>query len=342
MEATTISHGHHRKKPHYTAISDIIHSMGYLEHGKWQDKWYNTEKTGGQFIREASKFRSWINNEGQFKPEANRYHLYVSYACPWASRTLIFRKLKSLEGVISYSTVHPHMMEQGWEFCEGESKDPLYNHRYLHEIYTKADSTYTGRVTVPVLWDKQLETIVNNESAEIIRMLNSEFDEFTNSATDYYPNKLHKEIDVINEFIYKNINNRVYRCGFATKQQTYEKAYDDLFDALEQIETILSQHRYLVDNILTEADWRLFVTLVRFDPVYYSHFKCNKKRIMDYPNLSNYLRDLYQYPGIAETVRFDHIKDHYYYSHPTINPTRIVPKGPEIDLNLPHNRNRFK
>lgn len=316
--------------------------MGLLVDGKWHDQWYDTKKTGGKFVREESQFRDWIASDGKFKPEAGRYHLYISYACPWASRSLIFRKLKSLEDVISYSTVHPHMMEQGWEFRDGETADPLYGHRYLHEIYTEVDPRYTGRVTVPVLWDKHLKTIVNNESSEIIRMLNSAFNEFTDNTLDFYPKELHKEIDQINSFVYEKINNGVYRCGFATIQEAYEEAYNELFNALDQVEDILSQHRYLVGNTLTEADWRLFPTIVRFDPVYYSHFKCNKKRILDYPELSNYLRDLYQYPGIAETVRFDHIKEHYYYSHPAINPTRIVPKGPDIDLTLPHDRNRFK
>lgn len=316
--------------------------MGLLVDGKWQDQWYDTEKTAGKFVREESQFRNWITPDGKFKPEAGRYHLYISYACPWASRTLILRKLKSLENVISYSTVHPHMMEQGWEFRDRETADPLYGHRYLHEIYTKANPRYTGRVTVPVLWDKELQMIVNNESSEIIRMLNSVFNEFTTNTADFYPNKLHEEIDQINSFIYEKINNGVYRCGFATTQEAYEEAYDELFSALDKVEGILSQHRYLVGNSLTEADWRLFPTIVRFDPVYYSHFKCNKKLIVDYPQLSNYLRELYQYPGVAETVRFDHIKEHYYYSQSTINPTRIVPKGPDMDLNLPHDRDRFK
>ena len=303
--------------------------MGLLIKGKWHDQWYDTEKTGGKFIRKASQFRDWIGTE-KFPAAKDRYHLYVSYACPWAHRTLIFRALKQLDDVISYSAVDPRMCENGWEFSSAETKDPLYDLNYLYEIYLKADPSYSGRVTVPVLWDKVKKTIVNNESADIIRMLNKAFNEFTAVSYDYYPENLRADIDQINQLVYDNFNNGVYRVGFATKQNVYEKAYDELFATLDQLEKRLAQQSYLVGDTLTEADWRCFTTLLRFDAVYYSHFKCNKRRIIDYPNLWRYLRKLYQQPGIAATVRMDHIKTHYYYSHTTINPNRIVPKGPEI------------
>lgn len=312
--------------------------------GKWEmTSLIQTDKSG-KFIRQDSLFRDWIRKDekAKFKPEKNRYHLYISYACPWASRTLIFRKLKELENVISFSTVSPLMLENGWEFGaeNSETTDPLYDLNFLYEIYLKADPNYTGKVTVPVLWDKKLETIVNNESAEIIRMLNSEFNEFTQNKNDYYPKHLRHQIDEINDLVYHNINNGVYKCGFAKSQFAYDEAFDNLFAALDKIEEKLSQQRYLVNNELTEADWRLFTTLVRFDVVYVGHFKCNLKRIADYPHLSNYLRDLYQTPGIAETVNLMHIKEHYYRSHTEINPTGIVPKGPEIDFERPHNRGK--
>lgn len=266
--------------------------------------------------------------------------IYIFLACPWAHRTLIFRKLKKLEEVISLSIVDPLMQENGWEFTEyaGSIPDTLNGSRYLHQIYTAAKEDYTGRVTVPVLWDKEKKTIVNNESSEIIRMLNSEFNEFGDPSLNFYPQELRDEIDRINAVVYANINNGVYKCGFATKQDAYEEAFNNLFGTLDQIENLLSEHRYLVGDKMTEADWRLFTTLLRFDSVYYTHFKCNLCRNEEYPNLSNYLRELYQFPGVQETVNFKHIKEHYFKSHKTINPTGIVPIGPELDLSTPHNR----
>jgi putative glutathione S-transferase len=319
--------------------------MGLLIEGKWQDKWYDTKSTGGRFVRKDSQFRDWVTVDGSsgFKAEPNRYHLYVSLACPWAHRTLIFRKLKKLEGVISLSIADPLMEENGWEFSDypGSISDSLNGSQYLHQIYTTAKPDYTGRVTVPVLWDKEKKTIVNNESSEIILMLNSEFDEFGNSTQDFYPPELRDEIDEINVVVYHNINNGVYKCGFATTQGAYEEAFNNLFSTLDQIENILSKKRYLVGDKLTLADWRLFTTLLRFDSVYYTHFKCNLRRIEEYPHISNYLRGLYQYPGIQETVNFKHIKEHYFKSHKTINPTGIVPSGPELDLSTPHNRSKL-
>ncbi len=326
--------------------------MGLLVDGKWQDNWYDTRNTGGKFERSASRFRNWVtadgsagpSGEGNFKAEPGRYHLYVSLACPWAHRTLIFRKLKKLEDVISVSVVHHFMGEQGWTFRkeDGATGDTLYGLDFLHQIYTKADPTYSGRVTVPVLWDKQRETIASNESSEIIRMLNVAFDEWGDASVDLYPQALRGEIDEINELVYPNVNNGVYRAGFATTQEAYEEAFAALFATLDKLENRLSRQRYLAGDGLTEADWRLFTTLVRFDPVYVGHFKCNLRRIADYPNLSNYLRDLYQVPGVAETVNLHHIKHHYYASHATINPTRIVPVGPEVDYAAPHDRDRFE
>ncbi len=319
--------------------------MGLLVEGKWQDKWYDTKSTGGRFVRRESQFREWVTADGSsgFKAEPNRYHLYVSLACPWAHCTLILRKLKNLEGVISLSIVDPLMEENGWEFSDypGSISDSLNGSQYLHQIYTTAKPDYTGRVTVPVLWDKEKKTIVNNESSEIILMLNSEFDEFGNSTQDFCPPELRDEIDQINEVVYRNINNGVYKCGFATTQQAYEEAFNNLFSTLDQIENILSKKRYLVGDKLTLADWRLFTTLLRFDSVYYTHFKCNLRRIEEYPHISNYLRELYQYPGVQETVNFKHIKEHYFKSHKTINPTGIVPSGPELDLSTPHNRSKL-
>ena len=326
--------------------------MGLLVDGVWSDAWYDTKKSGGRFERSAAQWRDWVTADGKpaegrsrgFKAEPGRYHLYVSLACPWAHRTLIFRKLKKLEHVISVSIVHHHMGKDGWTFLEedGATGDTLYGFDFLHQIYTRADPNYSGRVTVPVLWDKQEQTIVSNESAEIIRMLNSAFDEWGDASLDFYPASLRSQIDEINALVYPNINNGVYRAGFATSQEAYEEAFDDLFSTLDRIEERLSRQRYLVGNRMTEADWRLFTTLIRFDAVYYSHFKCNLRRIADYPNLSNYLRDLFQVPGVAGTVDFHHIKAHYYGSHPTINPTGIVPKGPELDFSEPHDRAQFK
>ena len=324
--------------------------MGLLVDGKWQDKWYDTGKSG-RFERKESQFRDWVTVDGApapgrsrgFKAEPGRYHLYVSLACPWAHRTLIFRKLKKLEDVISVSVVHPFMGKDGWTFLaeDGATGDTLYGLDFLHQIYTKADPAYSGRVTVPVLWDKQDQTIVSNESSEIIRMLNSAFDAWGDASVDLYPEALRGEIDRINAFVYPSINNGVYRSGFATTQAAYEEAFAELFGALDRVEVMLGERRYLAGNRLTEADWRLFTTLVRFDPVYVGHFKCNLRRIADYPNLSNYLRELYQVPGVAETVNLDHIKQHYYRSHTTINPTGIVPAGPELDYDAPHDRGRL-
>ncbi|MCU7939955.1 MAG: glutathione S-transferase family protein [gamma proteobacterium symbiont of Bathyaustriella thionipta] len=302
----------------------------------------------GEFIRTQSSFRNWITKDGRagpggnggFTAEPDRYHLYVSYACPWAHRTLIFRALKGLEEVISISVVHPLMPEESWVFGDypGATEDHINHADALYENYLLADPEFTGLVTVPVLWDKIRQTIVNNESSEIIRMLNSAFVDFAKSAVDYYPDELRKEIDEINELVYININNGVYRAGFATSQDAYENAYDHLFNSLDALEDRLSKQRYLVGDQITEADWRLFTTLVRFDAVYYSHFKTNKKRLTDYPNLWSYTCELYQVPGVAETVNMDHIKYHYFASHRSINPTGIVPKGPELDFGQPHGR----
>jgi glutathionyl-hydroquinone reductase len=320
--------------------------MGLLIDGKWQDRWYDTKSTGGAFKRQESSFRHQVTADGSsgFKAEPGRYHLYVSLACPWAHRTLVVRRLKGLEEAIPVSVVDPHMGEQGWWFGEhpGGTPDRVSGKRFLHEVYTLADPGYTGRVTVPVLWDTRKRTIVNNESAEIIRMLNREFDAWGDASVDLYPERLREEIDRVNARIYEAVNNGVYKAGFATAQEVYERAFDALFEALDEMELRLSGRRYLVsDDAPTEADWRFFTTLVRFDAVYHGHFKCNLRRIADYRNLSNYLRDLYQVPGVAGTVNLDHIKRHYYGSHPTINPTGIVPQGPELDFSAPHDRSRF-
>ena len=325
--------------------------MGLLIDGVWHNQWYDTKDSGGRFIRTESQFRNWVTADGSagptgkagFKAEPGRYHLYVSYACPWAHRTLIFRALKQLQDVISVSVVDHYMGGEGWTFYEkdGATPDHLFGAIRLHEIYTRADPSYSGRVTVPVLWDKQQNTIVSNESSEIIRMLNSAFNDFGDASLDFYPEALRGEIDAINALVYPNINNGVYRAGFATTQEAYEEAFGQLFEALDQVEERLSRQRYLVGNQLTEADWRLFTTLLRFDPVYVGHFKCNRQRIADYPNLSNYTRELYQVQGVAPTVNMKHIKAHYYGSHKTINPTGIIPVGPEIDYSAPHDRDRF-
>ncbi|SNB57607.1 putative glutathione S-transferase [Marinobacter sp. es.042] len=324
--------------------------MGLLIDGKWHDKWYDTDKTGGKFEREAARFRNWVtadgspgpDGEGGFKAESGRYHLYVSMACPWAHRTLIFRKLKGLEKHISVSVVHPDMVENGWEFRPDseQHRDHLHGFRFMHQVYTKAAPEYSGRVTVPTLWDKKKETIASNESAEIIRMFNSAFDglEGVSADLDLYPGELQEELDTVNARIYDTVNNGVYKAGFATAQDRYEEAYNALFDSLDWLEERLSSQRYLVGGRLTEADWRLFTTLIRFDAVYYSHFKCNRQRISDFPALSAYVRDLYQVPGVAETVDIDQIKRHYYVSQRTINPTQIVPLGPELDFGSPHGR----
>jgi putative glutathione S-transferase len=321
--------------------------MGLLVDGVWKDKWYDTKSTGGRFVRNESSFRNWVTADGSagptgdsgFKAEADRYHLFVSYACPWAHRTLVFRKLKKLEDLIPVTAVQALMLENGWEFPEIE---PLTGAKYAWHVYTKADPNYSGRATVPILWDKKRNTIVSNESSEIIRMFNSAFDELTGSKLDFYPSALRSEIDSINERVYHAINNGVYKSGFATTQEAYEEAVTELFTALDEVEDRLSQHRYLVGDRMTEADWRLFTTLLRFDAVYFGHFKCNIRRIEDYPNLSNYLRELYQVPKVSETVDMETIKQHYYGSHETVNPTRIVPVGPELDFSRPHDRERFK
>ena len=324
--------------------------MGFFADGIWYDDKARTDQSGA-FQRPATKFRNYITadgspgptGEGGFKAEAGRYHLYVSMACPWAHRTLIFRKLKKLENVISVSNVSPDLGNLGWTFdrASGSTGDDVNGAEKLGDIYLKADARYSGRVSVPVLWDKQNKTIVNNESAEIIRMLNSAFDALTNDRTDYYPALLREEIDAVNERVYSTVNNGVYRSGFSTTQQAYEQAFRALFETLDWVEDMLSSQRYLAGKLLTEADWRLFTTLIRFDAVYYSHFKCNLRRIVDYPNLSNYLRELYQVPGVAETVDIAQIKRHYFGSHRNVNPTGIVPVGPALDFNAPHDRGKF-
>ncbi|WP_318465697.1 glutathione S-transferase family protein [Photobacterium leiognathi] len=322
--------------------------MGLLVDGKWHTDWYDTKSTGGKFERKVSSFRNWITKDGSagitgeagFKAELNRYHLYVSLACPWAHRAIIYRQLKGLDSMIPMSVVNAYMGENGWNFEAGDGvvADPIFNAQFLHQIYTQADPDYTGRVTVPVLWDKHKQTIVSNESADIIRMLNSAFDDVGAVKVDFYPQALRQQIDQLNDFVYANINNGVYRAGFATTQEAYDEAVIALFDALEVIEQRLSTQRYLLGEHITEADWRLFTTLVRFDAVYVGHFKCNLKRIVDFPHLWGYVRDLYQVEGVAQTVDIDYIKAHYYGSHETINPTRIIPKGPELDFLSPHHR----
>ena len=330
--------------------------MGYLIKGEWHEgnpsrcarsschmtSWYDTRKTAGEFIRSESQFRDWVtaNGTGAYPAEAGRYHLYVSLACPWAHRTLIFRKLKKLEDVISVSVVDPVIAEGGWAL-RGDFTDTVNGFAFLREAYARAVPGYSVRVTVPVLWDKQTKRIVNNESAEIIRMLNGEFNAFTPVKTDFYPTALRQEIDAINAFVYERINNGVYKAGFAGSQRVYESAVTRLFAALDEIEARLEGSRFLLGDTLTEADWRLFPTLIRFDAVYVTHFKCNLRRIEDYPNLSHYLRDLYQVPGVAETVDFDHIKRHYFMSHRHLNPSGLVPMGPTLDFGTAHNRERL-
>jgi len=315
--------------------------MGYLQNGKWIEGPRPVDKSG-EFKRQASQFRERVTADGSsgFPAEAGRYHLYVSLACPWAHRTVIFRKLKKLEDVISLSTVGPVSEPNGWSF-DAEFPDDVNGFHHMHQVYTLARPDYSGRVTVPVLWDKQRNTIVNNESSEIIRMLNAEFAAFTEDRADYYPERLRGEIDTVNELVYECVNNGVYRCGFATTQAAYERAFGRLFGALDQLEDRLSRERYLAGDAVTEADWRLFTTLIRFDAVYVGHFKCNLRRIDDYPNLSSYLRELYQVPGVAGTVDIEQIKRHYYFSHERINPTRIVPVGPALDFSRPHDRGRL-
>ena len=323
--------------------------MGLLIDGHWSTAWHDTDRTGGHFVREDAGHRNWITADGSagpsgkggFAAESGRYHLYVSYACPWAHRTLIFRLLKDLTDHVSVSVVHPLMLENGWSFAHdpyGAGGDDLFGHDFLHQIYTRSQPNASGRVTVPVLWDSRRDCIVSNESSEIIRMFNDAFDAITGNRADYWPEALRADIETVNSDIYRNINDGVYRAGFATTRDAYEESVTHLFDALDRMEARLTGQRYLMGDRLTEADWRFFATLVRFDPVYVGHFKCNIRCIADYPALSGYLRDLYQMPGIADTVVMPHIKQHYYGSHPTINPTGIVPVGPELDYDAPHGR----
>jgi len=307
--------------------------MGLLVNGIWKDRWYDTKKSGGKFIRTEAQFRNFIDYHSEFTPDSGRYHLYVSLACPWAHRTLIYRSLKDLNDHISCSVVNPYMLENGWTFEEsfpGTTSDHLFSKQYLYQIYLKADSNYSGRVTVPVLWDKKNQTIVSNESSEIIRMFNYSFNELTGNNLDFYPEKFQEKIDEINDFTYHNINNGVYKVGFATKQSVYEEELDRLFNALDQVEEMLEQNTYLLGSEMLECDLRLFPTLLRFDPVYVGHFKCNKKRIIDYPNINRYLQSIKSNSKIKPTINIDHIKTHYYGSHPTINPNGIIPTGPDL------------
>lgn len=322
--------------------------MGLLVDGKWVDQWYDTKSSGGKFVRSAAQFRNWITADGAagesgkagFRAESGRYHLYVSMACPWAHRTLIFRTLKGLQPHIDVSAVHPDMFGQGWSFAkDGVAQgDPLYGSEFAHNLYSRADPTYSGRVTVPILWDKQQETIVSNESSEIIRMFNSAFDGITGNTDDYWPLDIRDDIEEVNERIYSTLNNGVYKSGFATTQEAYDAAVHPLFDTLDWLEARLADNRYLMGDTLTEADWRLFTTLIRFDPVYHLHFKCNRKRLIDYPNLWAYTRELYQIEGVAETVDMDHIVRHYHRSHESVNPHRIIPINPVLDYLEPHGR----
>ena len=323
--------------------------MGLLVDGVWHDTWYDTKSAGGKFERSQAKFRNWITADGSagpsgisgFKAETGRYHMYVSDACPWAHRALIFRQIKDLSDHITISTVHPDMLSDGWSFEKdeyGATGDTLFDLQFARDIYTRADATFSGRVTVPILWDKQQNKIVSNESSEIIRMFNTAFNDVTGNTVDLWPQHMHNDIEVVNARIYDTLNNGVYRCGFATSQAAYDEAVHPLFDTLDWIEDRLSTKRYLLGDRLTEADWRLFTTLIRFDAVYHLHFKCNKKRIVDYPNLWAYTRELYQVEGVAETVNLDHIVRHYHYSHESINPNRIIPINPTLDLMAPHGR----
>ena len=323
--------------------------MGHLIDGKWSSDWYDTKATGGAFQRDTSRFRNWVTRDGAagpsgtggFRAEAGRYHLYVSHACPWAHRTLIFRAIKGLSDLIDVSVVHPDMLGDGWTFetdFAGTTGDRLHGARFLRDVYLRANPQTTGRVTVPILWDKQRDTIVSNESSEIIRMFNSAFNDLTGNTDDYYPAALRERIDAINARIYDTVNNGVYKSGFATTQTAYDAAVVPLFDTLDWLDSHLATNRYLMGATLTEADWRLFTTLIRFDPVYHLHFKCNRKRIVDYPNLWAYTRALYQWPGVVDTIHMDHIVRHYHYSHDTINPNRILPINPVLDYHAPHGR----
>ncbi len=323
--------------------------MGRLVNGVWEDKWYDTEASGGEFVRDTSRFRNWItpdgsagpSGDGGFKAETGRYHLYVALACPWAHRALIFRVLKGLTDHIGVSVVHPDMLSEGWEFrtdYRGATGDTLYGLSFARDLYLKADPGISGRVTVPILWDRKRETIVSNESSEIIRMFNSAFDGLTGNTDDYWPADLRDAIEPVNARIYDTVNNGVYKAGFATSQEAYDAAVYPLFDSLDWLEARLAENRYLMGDRLTEADWRLFTTLIRFDLVYHLHFKCNRNRIVDFPNLWGYLRELYQWPGVTETVNFDHIVRHYHYSHDMVNPHRIIPINPRPEFDAPHGR----
>lgn len=323
--------------------------MGQLVEGVWKDEWYDTGATGGEFVRDTARYRNWVTADGTpgptgeagFRAESGRYHLYVSYACPWAHRALIFRALKDLTPHIGISVVHPDMLGEGWEFrtdFPGTTGDQLFGSPFMRDIYLRARPDASGRVTVPVLWDRERETIVSNESADIIRMFNAGFDAITGNGDDYLPPHLAARIDEINGRVYDSVNNGVYKAGFATSQGAYDRAVAPLFDSLDWIEALLAENRYLAGERITEADWRLFTTIVRFDSVYHTHFKCNRRRVIDYPDLWGWARELYQWPGVAETVRPDHFVRHYYYSHDTINPHRIIPIGPDIDWTTPHRR----
>ena len=326
--------------------------MGLLIDGVWSDAWYDTEKSDGKFVRDVARHRNWLTADGSagpsgiggFAAEAGRYHLYVSYACPWAHRTLMVRHLKGLEALIDVSVVHPLMLDDGWTFetdFNGATGDQLMGKPFMRDVYTASYDKATGRVTVPVLWDKTQNVIVSNESSEIIRMFNSAFDQLTGNQRDLWPAELRAAIEEVNELVYHKVNNGVYKSGFATTTQAYEEAVSDVFEALDQLEARLETNRYLMGARLTEADIRLFATLIRFDPVYVGHFKCNQKRIFDYPNLYGYMKEIYQLDDIKSTVFFDHIKTHYYASHTMINPTGIVPTGPIQDLDSPHGRDHL-
>jgi len=319
--------------------------MGLLVDGQWKDRWYDTSESEGRFVREDAQFRDWIGaDDGKYPAESGRYHLYVSLACPWAHRTLIVRSLKALIPHIDVSVVSPLMLENGWTFNkdEGSSGDRVHDSDFMHQIYTTADAQYSGRVTVPVLWDKQDKRIVNNESAEIIRMLGSAFDELTGNTLNLYPEELRPQIDAWNERIYPAINNGVYRAGFATAQDAYEEAFEEVFSELDYIDGQLADRRYLCGETFTEADIRLFTTLIRFDAVYHGHFKCNRQRLEDFEHIPAYVRDIYQLSGVADTVNFKHIKTHYYASHDMINPTGVVPAGPDIDYTRRHGRDQLQ
>jgi len=323
--------------------------MGQLVDGVWHDVWYDTGKSGGTFERSTAGFRNWITADGSpgpsgkggFIAESGRYHLYVSYACPWAHRTMIFRQIKGLTDHITFDVVHPDMLSNGWTFetdQTGSTGDRQFGLPFVRDIYLRTDPSISGRVTVPILWDKHQNTIVSNESSEIIRMFNAAFNKLTDNDLDFYPSALRAEIEPVNQRIYSTLNNGVYSCGFATTQAAYDAAVAPLFDTLDWLEDHLTDRHYLVGTELTEADWRLFPTLVRFDSVYHTHFKCNRKRIIDYPNLWAYTRELYQHPGISDTVNIQHIIRHYHFSHDTINPNRIIPTNPILDWNQPHGR----